>query len=411
MLLNDSEVAQIRRAGEHFKKVLRELFDTLPRSACSIAGLARWSGVNKSTCQRLVQALTKTNDGVDVIVTLPGSSALQQVSEQFKHLLEPSDVLPEFDRMIEQYEELILKYASSQAELKRFLVKYQSKETLSLQSYNRTLKKSAYDANKEITGESVDSYIGIHFIRQNRKDKQQLDEMIVACKLGVELSTSARPFVQSFDGNFTEIEINAPLSLSQQNRNSFNNQQSGEYLLAEYSTPGVENCYAGVGNLKNALIYNHTLHQFDRQKFDITLAYLNVKTQANPLFDDYKIVCQGEMQRSPAKRLLLMTFIEKELDLSSSVQGGCYPSSIKMHQQGHRPEDLWSERFSDSPEIKLISPEERLLSLKLKVDPLDSMIADSFSLLGEQRDNFAGYYMDVDYPLWLTSHRIYFVFK
>lgn len=411
MLLSDSEVAQIRRAGEHFKKVLRELFDTLPRSARSIAGMARWSGVNKSTCQRLVQALTKASDGVDVIVTLPGSSALQQVSEQFKRLLEFTDVLAEFDRMIEQYEELILKYASSQAELKRLLVKYQSLESPSLQSYNRTLKKSAYDANKEVTGESVDAYIGLHFIRQNRQDKNLLDEMIVASKFGVELSTSARPFVQSFSGNFSELEISAPLSLNQQNKSAFNNQRNGEYLLTEYSTPGVENCYAGVGNLKNSLIYNHTLHQFDRQKFDITLAHLDVKTQANPLSDDYKIVCQSLMQRSPAKRLVIMTFIEKELDLSSSVQGGCYPSSIKAHEKGHRPEDLWSERFSDSPEIKLISPEERQLSLKLKVDQLDNIIADSFALLGEQRENFAGYYMDVDYPLWLTSHRFYFVFK
>ena len=33
MALNEVEVAQIRRAGEHFKKVLRETFELFPRSA------------------------------------------------------------------------------------------------------------------------------------------------------------------------------------------------------------------------------------------------------------------------------------------------------------------------------------------------------------------------------------------
>jgi len=91
------------------------------------------------------------------------------------------------------------------------------------------------------------------------------------------------------------------------------------------------------------------------------------------------------------------------------VQGGCYPSSIKIHEKLHQPEDLWCERFSESPEIQLINPDDPMLNSKLNVDFADELLANGFAMLGANPKDYMGYMMCVDYPVWLTSHRFYFV--
>ncbi|NVJ49988.1 MAG: hypothetical protein HWE13_08935 [Gammaproteobacteria bacterium] len=410
MALTDSEIAQIQRTGDHFKKVLNETFDLLPRSARSIAGLARWSGVNKSTCQRLVQALTKTQSGLDVIVTLPGVSGLVQLHDSFIDRLREPQNLQRFELMTKQYEDLILKFATSQSDLKRQIEKYQKYTSGSLQSFSRVMRKNAYEMNRELTGESVDLYLGLCFMRVNPNNHTFLDEFIIANKSGVELSHAARPFVQHFGGNLAELVVNHPQVLTSAEQHRIDADVSQEFLLSEYSTPGVENTYAGVANLKNALVYDHTLPPINSGQFNITTAHFDARTQPNPLMDDYKVVCQSLMQRSPAKRIALVTFIERELGQHARIQGGCYPSSVKIHEKFHQPEDLWCERFSESPEINLVNPSEPQLDNKLKVDFADNLVGCGFEMLGADPNQYIGFMMYVDYPIWLTSHRFYFVF-
>ena len=132
--------------------------------------------------------------------------------------------------------------------------------------------------------------------------------------------------------------------------------------------------------------------------------------QKNPKRDAYKIICQSLLQRSPAKRLVLVSLMERSLARASTVQCGSYPSSQKIHEYLHHPENLWSERFSEDPEIRLFRPDETALSGKLRMEHIDELIAFGFELLGMHSSQFDGYYIDVDFPLWLTCHRFYFEF-
>ncbi|MFT4927790.1 MAG: hypothetical protein ACI8WB_003904 [Phenylobacterium sp.] len=411
MAFNEVELAQVRRSGEHFKKILRETFEQLPRSARSIAGLARLTGVNKSTCQRLVQALTKSHDGVDVIVTLPGQTGLRQLSDVFAGLITDQESVQNFAQFVEQYEDLILQYASSQSELKRLLLKFQNKSTESFEAYQKKLKKSAFETNKEISGESVECYLGIHIYRVNPQDDSFIDELIVSNRSGIHLTKSARPFVQSYAGNLSKISIGDPVKLDSSNVAEQNLTVSSEYLLSEFSTPDIERCYAGVGNMKNTLIYNHTLAPIECNQFDITLARMDVKAQPNPLTDAHKIICQGQLGRSPAKRLIMMSFMAKSLDKGCTIQSGCYPTSLAVHETDHQPEDLWSERFSDSPEIKVFTPADQSLNNILKLSHVDELVRQSFAFIQQDPQDFVGYFSDIEYPLWLTSHRLYFEFS
>ena len=158
-------------------------------------------------------------------------------------------------------------------------------------------------------------------------------------------------------------------------------------------------------------MYNPSLAPINNQPFDITLAHMDVKTQPNPLHHDHKIIMQGLMERSPAKRLILMTFIDKKMDRACNIQAGCYPSSLKSHEQAHLQEDFWSERFSDSPEIKLIKPLDNCLNDKLQLKYVDQLVEQGFAFLNEDSADYTGYFIDVEYPIWLSSHRLYFKFS
>ncbi|TQV89734.1 hypothetical protein [Aliikangiella coralliicola] len=411
MALREIDLVQVRRSGEHFKKTLREIFEHIPRTAHSIAGLARWTGVNKSTCQRLVQALTKSVDGIDVIITLPGPGGLNQINSKFKKLINDQESLSNFAQMVGEYENLIFDYATSQSELKRILLQSQAQGAGTKDSYTRKLRKVAYETNREISGETVDLYVAIHVLRVNKDDDSYLDELVVANRVGVELSRNARPFVQAFSGNQKAITVTKPVSVNSTNIHEKVTNESGEYLLEDFSTMDIESCFSGVGSLKNSLIYNHTLAPVDSKKFDISVVFLDYKTQRNPIQHEHKIFCQSLMQRSPAKRIFMLSLIEKELDRASTIQSGCYPSSIKAHEIGHNPEDLWSERFSDSAEIKLFKPTEEGIGTKSNIPHIDALMSQVFEILGDDPARYIGYHLDLDYPLWLTSQRIYYDFS
>ncbi len=214
MVLKEVDLVQVRRSGEHFKKILRETFDNIPRSAHSIAGMSRWTGINKSSCQRLVQALTKSSSGVDVIITLPGPSGLKQFSSKFKRLIKNKECLENFQQLIEEYQNLIFEYATSQAELKKLLLKSQLTGVANKDAYQKKQRKEAYTTNREITGESIDLYIGFHVVRVNKEDANYIDEIAIAYRKGVELAKNARPYVQAFGGNQNVITVSKPISVS-----------------------------------------------------------------------------------------------------------------------------------------------------------------------------------------------------
>ncbi|MET1256883.1 hypothetical protein [Aliikangiella maris] len=412
MVLNEVDLRQVRRIGDHFKKILREVFEHIPRSAHSIAGMSRWTGINKSTCQRLVQALTKTQDGIDVIVTLPGTSGLNQFYNRFKSLLKDEACLEDFHQLITEYQNLIFNYASSQSELKRRLLFSRAHSTTSKDTYTEKLRKNAFELNKEISGEEVDLYLGINISRVNKRSPTYLDEIIVANRIGVQLTKHARPFVQPFSGSFREMELKDPQLFSEKDAANVKASQSGSFIFSDFSTPQIEKCFTGVGGLRNNfLIFNHTLEPVNCNKFDITITNLDIKSQSNPMRKGHKVICQNIMQRSPARRLVLLSLIERELDKYRSIQAGCYPISLKAMEIGHSPEDLWSERFADTPEIKLFNPTEELLSSKSGISHIDDLLAQTFLLIGDDPNNYVGYYLDVEYPLWQTSHRFYYEFN
>ncbi len=411
MPLTEIDLAQLQRSGEHFKKILRETFENIPPNARSIAGIARWTGLNKSSCQRLVQALTKTNDGIDVIVNLPGPNSLTQFSNKFKKLIDNQSCLDDFEQMTEEYQNLIFSFATSQSELKRILQQSMAQGNIVREPYFKRLRKQAYEINKELTGESVDLYFGVHVIRENKNVPTRIDEIVVANRVGVELAKNARPFVQTFSGNQPGLMIEKPNSVDRNNFSSSHDAGNKEYLFRDFSTPEIEKCFAGVGSLGNNLIYNHSLLPKDKKKFDITTAFLEMQFQDSPLHGGPTILCQGLMQRSPAKKLILLTLMNKNLDKRSTVQGGCYPSSMRALEAGHNAEELWNDKFSDSPEIKLFYPESENLAGKTGVANVDDLIAETMFFLSEDPADYVGYYLELEYPLWLTSQRFYFDFS
>lgn len=411
MALREVDLVQVRRSGEHFKETLRELFEYIPRAAHSIAGLARWTGVNKSTCQRLVQALTKSSDGIDVVITLPGPSGLAQLNTKFKKLLNNADCLSHFAQMISEYENLIFDYATSQSDLKRVLLQSQANGSVSKESYTKKLRKVAYETNREICGETVDLYLAIHVSRVNKEDSSFLDELVVANRVGIELSRNARPFVQAFGGNQKVLQVAEPIPVNSANIATKMSDKSAAYLLEDFSTPGVEKSFSGIGKLNNSLIYNHTLAPIECNKFDMTTMFLDYKTQPNPIGDAHKNICQSLMQRSPARRVFMLSLVENGLDKASTIQTGCFPSSMKAQEIGHNPEELWCEKFPDSPEVKLFKPEKERIGAKAGIAHLDDLLSQTFAMIGDDPAAYHGYYLDVEYPLWLTTHRFYLDFS
>ena len=70
--LGDDERVAVRRVAERLKEAFVPLVESLPGHARGGAGMSRLLGIDRSTCQRIVGALSGVGDITDVLCRAPG---------------------------------------------------------------------------------------------------------------------------------------------------------------------------------------------------------------------------------------------------------------------------------------------------------------------------------------------------
>ncbi len=412
MSLTKSELSQLNRNGERIKSNVRSILQLVPNQSRTITGLTNWSGVNKSTCQRFIHALTKSASGLDVLLMLPGIKGLHQLADSLNQLLDDEQLNEYFSQLIELYKDNVHEHARSHSQLKTMITSAIQAQQTSPEEANFEIRKQLYQANSELVGESIESSIGIQFLQVNKQDTDFLSEFIVTNRNQVVLKNSARPLIQTFVGNEGQAAVlSKPKALLSTGFDEFDTQHESTYLLQDYSHPRFSECFKGVGKLQNSLIYDHTSINLENKLFNATLGYFNPNAQHNPLTTDAYVNTHGAFCRSPTKRNLIISLIEKRLALHSIPKAGCYQTSVKIQETSHHSDEIWNDRLTGTPEITLFNPASSYFEKTLGLDHVGTLIEQCAEMLQVDLVDYLGYYIDIDYPIWLTTYRIYFDFE
>ncbi|AOT08076.1 hypothetical protein [Pseudoalteromonas luteoviolacea] len=395
MGLNQHNRTELTRLGERIQKTFIAVSNALPEHAQTIGGFAKLLEYNRSNSQRFFAAC-KASSGLQVLVELPGTHALQILSIKLSPLL-PSSLMSQVNQVVELFAQCIENNAKSHADLKRLIQSPKKVETHSKESDH---KAQLYHAAKALLKFSVEEVFCIYILRENQNDPSFLQEVTLISKSGIERLVGAVPFVQFYTHPHPEhfdgpIEVTGDTAL-----------KPNEFTLGvskEFSSDGFLQAFSTYSPSNSGLVFD----PLPSRKSDVTFVFNNPDEVVNPL--DHKSPCSSTSLsiKNPVKKLTMLVLLEKQIDRCSTVNIGCYHSNQKVEEGKLKASDLWTERFPEFPELK-ITPLENDFAHSLLPENQKDKLRYLLNVSGIAADNFICYATEVDYPIWSSTYRIYF---
>ncbi len=400
MPLQQSDLASLSQLGEQLKSALVEIIKNFPTRSQSISGMSEHLKYNRSNCQRLLNAINGNKDGIEVICLLPGILSLSEFCKKSALYMQQNEnqqllsLIAEFKRQIKQY-------ARSHTELKRLLSNNEKANQKQSFLPEKDKRANLYDAAKELIGASVDTLFCSYILSNNKKNTNFLQETAMISKLGNIHEKLAPPFVQFYTHPHPNDFIK-PCRVTAESVTQNKGFSIG--IVDEYSSKGLFEAYSSYSPSNSGIIFD----DFSNNKaFNATFLFDNPDELANPVTHQSHCSSTSISIRNPTQKLVMLVFLDKNIDMRSTVNVGCYQGNQKVDDGNLRASDMWTERLPGFPDLKianLASPNIASTSSLNIVELTDYQF--NFAQLSKQ--NFVCYMMEIDYPIWSSTYRIYF---
>ncbi|NOU50171.1 hypothetical protein HG263_06400 [Pseudoalteromonas sp. JBTF-M23] len=398
MGLNQQTVSELTRLGDRLKKNLNAIFAELPVTANTINGLTNFLNYHRSNSQRVFNA-KKAATGDQVLLQLPGIKALEEFINKLQpHISESNH--QQLSQACHLFAESIKTYASSHADLKRQLQKLHEPNTDEL-PHQQDKRAQLYYAAKSLLGFSVEHVFCTYILTLQKPDSDFLQEIALISKKSVKRQRGAPPFVQFYTHPHPS-DFKKPKLLSKSSRITPNEFTIG--IADEFSSEGLEQAYSSYSPSNSGIVFDDLPNA---PVFDATFIFNNPDELVNPLTHQSQCSSTSISIKNPTKRLTLLVLVDKAIDRSSNVNVGCYHGNQKVEEGKLNASDMWTERLPDFPELSIISLQNphNLLNKDQQMQAKVKYLLDYANL---DADRFVCYLMDVDYPIWSATYRIYF---
>ena len=396
MPLSDQELQHLEQLGQEINTSLTQIFNAFPNEARTIRGLSQFLDYNGSNCQRILKALSIKHDGLGVITALPGIAALEEFGNKSKNYLD-SGVSEQFIHLVVEFAHTLKEAGKSHAKLKSLLQpKNVTPGKNSSSKFNQ--RENLYLAAKDLLGASIDHIFCGHILTVNSYEDEYLHEIAMISKQGIHRNTHALPCLLHYSHPHPS-QFNGPELITENTR--LNNQYFSIGIVDEHSTSLLNQAYNRFSPSNLGLIFDDLNNH--GQPFDATFLMSNPDELVNPLMNRSQCSSTFLTVKSPTKKLTMMVFLERKIDMRSSVSVGCYLSNEKVEDKRLRDADISHEQMSNTPEVKIInlnslpdsSKDKTLANYMFKYANLDSQ-------------DFICYLIEMDYPIWSSTYRIYF---
>ena len=402
------EVAEIESCAENIRTLLTDIFVFIPRTARSISGFGSFCGINISTSRRFVKAAKESKSGIDAILTLPGPDGLEKIASGLNTQLRSVELEQYFTSLIQQFQELIFTYARSHAELKRKLTLTVNREVMSEAEKECDLRRRLFQENSELIGESVEHYLGIHCVSESQLRQNLISNLTIASCRNVALAHGARPYLQTFSQNSGSVKLSEPQFYNGLNYKAISQERSCEFVLKCFSQENIEAYYSGIDKSDNAIVFSPPTERPNKFTFAcgrFEPSFFQYSTGDDTLVSSHSIAC-----RSPGKRLTLIVLLENRLAKKSIAKSACYPSSVNAKEIIKMVGESALEQLIPGPDVRLFNPMTHDFNKTLETRGVNEIIHAATKLKGDDVANYTGYYIDVDYPTWLSTYHIHFEF-
>lgn len=394
--LTPGEAAGLNQTLEALFQALRGMLADLPPEAQTASGLSRASGVERTTCQRVVSAVTSPYPGLGLLEALPGPRGLRTLLEAVEAAgfsLSDSRCLAD---CIARLDADIRRLGASRSGLLRRLAGVTSQPAGTRGREDGSTRERLFEAAAELTGRWSHLWLASHVYTPGPSPDRLIQSRVHGL-LGHHARPDAVPLTfhvfstEVCADNPDEVGVYRPLL-----------KEEPDAILRAFSTqplPVVRSKEPG----------EHVVQTIDREPgapeaepIDLLFGLRGLMThpasRPNTLEEVWALV------NFPVRRMLFDVFLHR------SLARQCLPS---LDQHLWRPDfstqvgERWQTRFSSPVRLELLAPGNtrtdaythypELLRLMFEADGLDAA-------------DYVGYRCDLTCPAWRTGYRMSFDF-
>jgi hypothetical protein len=416
------EADAARRVGERLSAELGELIRSMPIERRTVTAMSRWLDITRPICQRVVQAARHRGDPLEVLTRLPGVQGLASFVRAARDAACDAGAVDAVEAATTAYTNLIDRHGGSQSRLIAAIEHRLREQADSRPAAPDTeppadgptaARRRIFEGATAITGREYGAQVGVFLYAPTPGKADRIDCITAMGLLDVRTRDGAMPIcpISTFaygrpDDSPDELPVRpvtetegSPLPVGR--------------VEPFCSTPPPEIIARRRGGRVSVLI------EPDRTApgpVDVMLAarFLGVP---HPALDDPKmqtcfVHCDG-----PARRLLIAVHLHRSIAMRSVAMAGAYIRDRVAARipgpDGHAhvltPQELWADRLPDVPSLEYLG-----LGLEQADAPAYArqreLVSHLMDLQAWDPDEFVGYRIQVEYPVWNAQYVVHFDF-
>ena len=405
--LDSEERAAARRVAERLRVELEQLVLSLPEHLRGGAAMSRELGVDRSTCQRVAQAVRHSGNPLEVLVRAPGIEGLRLITLALAKRGTASTLIVRANEALNAFARLIEKLAGSQAALVRRVqaVGAGGQDELG-QAGEAALREQAFDAMALLTRRQLEVQSNVIVMRPLPEDPGRVQLVGARQMIGLSGRSGAPPVSGIFFSR-----ANEELPDGQPRPLPLEGVAEAGAELAEGSTLLPRFCSQPLPTVSTRLVGDVTLELIEppgggAPPIDVGLAYRLEPAILHPALQSNRRLEIYYHCLVPTRHVRLFAYMHR------SMAGRCIADAF-VHQRsievlGDSP-DPWFDRLDQRLLVEILGSE-----LATAVDETtprqEEFLATLFEAVGWSPADFVGFRLALEHPIWGTRTTMAFEF-
>lgn len=406
--LRPEDTQELDRSLKAIRTELLAFLAAMPVAAQNASGLSRLLGVERTTCQRTVSAITAPYPGLSLAAQLPGTRGIRLLVEAA--IAQGISIDPEstkrLDRALTAYDEATRRLAGSRSRLlkriDRSLVASATPGSSRSAEAELAHREALFDAAAALTGRSSDVWLAAHIYTPVPGHPEVIAQTRAHGLIGHRAEAHAVPLTFHIFGEASDDARN-DLTTFRALRQSRTEGVPSE-LLTEFSTDPVPVVHSAHPDEFIVQTIEPSPDQPEAMPIDLIFALTG--GVSHPSTRPVNTEEVWALINFPVRRLLLDVFMHKD------IARQCVPG-LDVHLW--RPDfaqhvgERWQTRFQSPPSLQLLTPglDRAQTSAWSRYTEL---LRTLFTSKGLDPRDYVGFRCDTSYPIWRTGYCIAFDF-
>jgi hypothetical protein len=414
--LSNEELARADAVARRLHSELRSAVLALPERGRGATGMARHLDIERTTCQRIVTAISEPSVGPALLSRVPGIRGLRQFVEACRAARSSGDGgadegrLATLEAAIEQFDNLLRDLGGSQSALIRRISAVARARQGEPDGEHRGHRSEAarrriFEGAADVAGRHSDVNIALYAFRPWADDPDQIERALVYGAIGHRARPDAVPFVV-ITGHFSDTRSeNKPVGYTSLDSTPAKG-HTPQAVLTEFSSdpPPLVTSGGPNGTLLQTIDPAATA---DGAAVDILVANYSRNHGRHPVLEDIPIEEVWTLTHYPTKYLLFDVYLHRDMARM------CIPS-LDLHLWRPNLEqtlgDRWYTRVPHGPRLEILGT--GIENAHSDVYPrYAEMSRYFFNRLDWDPGEFIGFRCGLRYPIWRGGYCMSFDFS